>query len=288
MDRSNTNVLIASLDKPKLSSVMSALFVALSVPILIFILLFSYYENSAEIASILDREIAKTRQLSVDDAEDFINPIANTLRLIAGMAAADPALFRTEESRELLYRAVTSSEQIDAVYASFEDGYHRVVTRIDDDRRRSDPQIPAAANWHSSYIDAFSAGENRRRHRTFFDTWPHVVDEYSVPTKLDERSLPEYQAAKKTGSLAYAEPRINPDTGYPVISLMFPIARNGEFLGCIGANVTLDLLSRFLERYRVSLNSITVIAISRMGKLSLIPKSERRSGQSTTISLSRH
>jgi adenylate cyclase len=115
------------------------LFVYLSVPILILILLFSYYENSAEIGSILDREIAKTQQLSVDDAEDFINPIASTLRLLAGMAAVDPELFRTEESRELLYRAVTSSEQIDAVYASFEDGYHRVVTRIDDDRRRSGP-----------------------------------------------------------------------------------------------------------------------------------------------------
>ena len=275
MDRSNANVLAASLGKPKLSGVMSALFVALSVPILIFILLFSYYENSAEIASILDQEIAKTRQLSVDDAEDFINPIANTLRLIAGMAAADPALFRTEESRELLYRAVTSSEQIDAVYASFEDGYHRVVTRIDDDRRRSDPQIPAAANWHSSYIDAVSAGENRRRHRTFFNTWPNVVDEYSVATTFDERSLPEYQAAKKTGSLAYAGPRINPDTGYPVISLMFPIIRGGEFIGGIGANVTLDLLSRFLERHRVSLNSITVIADLTDGQIIAYPEKRK-------------
>jgi hypothetical protein len=175
-------------------------------------LLFSYYENSAEVASILDREIAKTRQLSVDDAEDFINPVANTPRLIAGMAAADPALFRTEESRELLYRAVTSSEQIDAVYASFEDGFHRVVTRIDDDRRRSDPQIPAAANWHSSYIDAVSAGENRRRQRTFFDTWPNVVEEYSVATKFDERSLPEYRNSRRlpTSSRSIDEPPCGP------------------------------------------------------------------------------
>jgi adenylate cyclase len=66
---------------------------------------------------------------------------------------------------------VTSAAEIDAAYVSFEDGYHRVVTRIDDDRRRSDPKIPATANWHSSFIDDFSAGESRKRHRTFFDTW---------------------------------------------------------------------------------------------------------------------
>ena len=57
----------------------------------------------------------------------------------------------------MLYQALTSAPQIDAAYVSFEDGYHRVVTRIDDDRRRSDPKIPPTANWHSSYIDGFSA-----------------------------------------------------------------------------------------------------------------------------------
>jgi len=70
------------------------------------------------------------------------------------VAAADPGYFRTEQSRDLLYRALTSAAHIDAVYVSFEDGYHRVVTRIDEDRRRADPRIPATANWHSSYIDA--------------------------------------------------------------------------------------------------------------------------------------
>ena len=139
--------------------------------------------------TIRDREVAQTRQVSVESSQEFINPIVGTLRLLAGMAAADPGLFRTKASRELLYRALTSSEQIDAVYASFEDGYHRVVTRIDDDRRRSDPRIPATASWHSSYIDAFSASENRRRHRTFFDRWPRVIGAYSVGTKFDERAL---------------------------------------------------------------------------------------------------
>src|SRR5208282_6555127 len=106
------------------------------------------------------------------------------------VAAADPQYFRTEQSNDLLYRALTSAADIDAVYVSFEDGYHRVVTRIDDDRRRSDPTIPATANWHSSYIDDFSAGKDRARHRTFFDTWPHEVGRYDTPTTLDIRTLP--------------------------------------------------------------------------------------------------
>ena len=207
----------AALGTPKLSVVMSVLFVCLSIPILIFILLYNYHTNSAAILSTLHEEVAKTNQASIESTENLIQPVASTLRLLASAAAADPAFFRTEQSRDFLYQALTSAPQIDAAYVSFEDGYHRVVTRIDDDRRRSDPQITPTANWHSSYIDDFSAGKNRARHRTFFDTWPHVVGQYESPTTMDIRTLQGYQEAKESRSLVVTEPSINPDTGYPVI-----------------------------------------------------------------------
>jgi len=244
----------------RLSTVMSILFVCLSVPILIFILLYNHDKISAAILSTLHEAAARTERTSIENTENLVQPVAGALRLLAGAVAADPDFFRTEPSRELLYLALTSAAQIDAVYVSFEDGYHRVVTRIDDDRRRSDPTIPAAANWHSSYIDDFSAGKNRARHRTFFDTWPHEVGGYDTPTTLDIRTLPGYQAAKASGSLVVTEPSINPDTGYPVLFARFPIVRNGQFLGCASANITLDVLSRFLADHRASRNSMTIIA----------------------------
>src|SRR5262245_325582 len=160
-----------ALKKPKLSAIMAGFFVCLSIPILIFILAFNYYRNSQAMMSTLQSEIAKTRQTSIENVEAMIRDVAGTLCLLAEVVATNPDFFRTEQSRDVLFRALTSAEEIDAVYVSFEDGYHRVVTRIDDDRRRSDPKIPPAANWHSSYIDDFSAGANRRRHRTLFDTW---------------------------------------------------------------------------------------------------------------------
>src|SRR5258708_36712782 len=104
--------------------------------------------------SILNDAVAQTSQAGVERTQDSIESTESPLRFIAEVAAADPGYFRAEPSRDLLYRALTSAAHIDAVYVSFEDGYHRVVTRFDDVRRRSDPRIPAAANWHSSYIDA--------------------------------------------------------------------------------------------------------------------------------------
>jgi class 3 adenylate cyclase/ABC-type nitrate/sulfonate/bicarbonate transport system substrate-binding protein len=266
----------AAIGKPTLSVVMSLLFVGLSVPILIFILLYNYRTNSNAILSTLREEVAKSNQASIDNAVNLIQPVASTLRLLAAAAAVDPAFFRTEPSRDILYQALISAPQIDAAYVSFEDGYHRVVTRIDEDRRRSDPQITATANWHSSYIDDFSAGENRVRHRTFFDAWPHIVGRSVAPSSLDIRTLPGYQDARASASLIVAEPSINPDTGYPVTSIRFPIVKDGEFIGCASANITMDVLSRFLARYRPSEHSTTIIADPADGKI--IADSELKKG----------
>src|SRR5262245_56959750 len=265
----------AALATPKLSAVMSLLFVSLSVPILIFILVYNYSRTSAAILATLHEQVAKTRLATIDSAQNFLQPVASTLRLLAEAVASNHAFFRTEQSRELLYRALISADQIDAIYVSFEDGYHRVVTRMAANRRRSDLRIPPTANWHSRYIDDFSAGKDRRRHRTFFDTWPHVVGEYAVETALDIRTLPHYKGAKATGSLAATELSINPDTGYPVLSLGFPVLRDDSFMGFAGANITVDVLSRFLDRHRASPHSTTAI-VERGGTIVAYPDSAKQ------------
>ena len=251
----------------RLSLVMSGVFVLLSIPVLIFILTYNYRQNAAAINATLRDVVAKTKQASIEDVQNLIDPVAATLTLLAAVAAEDPEAFRKEESRDLLYRALTSARQIDATYVSFEDGYHRVVTRIDDDRRRSDPKIPPSANWHSSYIDAFSGSPRRVRHRTFFDTWPDVAGSYDAEQIMDIRTLRGYQAAKEARALIVEEPSVNPDTGSPVIAVRYPIIKDGTFLGCASAHLTLDVLSRFLVSHRASPHSVTVIANPAKGTI---------------------
>jgi class 3 adenylate cyclase/ABC-type nitrate/sulfonate/bicarbonate transport system substrate-binding protein len=267
--------LFARIGRPKLSLIMSLLFIGLSIPILIFILIYNYNRNSAGMVSILNDAVAQTSQAGVERTEDLIESTESPLRFIAEVAADDPGYFRTEQSNDLLYRALTSAAHIDAVYASFEDGYHRVVTRIDDDRRRSDPRIPAAANWHASYIDAITFALSRTRHRKFYDIWPHQVGAYDVATDTDIRTLPGYQSAKITRTLAVTEPSINPDTGFPILFLRVPIYRGVDFLGCATANITMDVLSRFLDKHRASAHSTTLIADRHNGKIIAFPNKQK-------------
>src|SRR5439155_18297828 len=161
--------LVAAMGRPRLSLIMSLLFIGLSIPILIFILIYNYNKNAAGMVSILNDAVSQNSQAGVERTQDLIENTESPLHFLAEVASADPGYFRTEQSRDLLYRVLTSATHIDAAYVSFEDGYHRVVTRIDEDRRRADPRIPATANWHSSYIDAITYALRRSRHRTFFD-----------------------------------------------------------------------------------------------------------------------
>jgi adenylate cyclase len=260
--------------RPKLSAIMAGFFVCLSIPILIFILLYNYHRNSETIIAILHEDVAKTSRASIENVEAMIGGVAATLHLLAEVTAANPDFFRTERSNDVLFRALTNGDEIDAAFVSFEDGYHRAVTRIDDDRRRSDQRIPRNASWHSNFIDDFSLGENRSRHRTFFDTWGHVVGEYAVPTTTDYRTTSGYPEAKQARNLAVTEPQINVDTGYPIINLRVPILHEGTFIGCAGASITLNVLSQFLATHRASLHSTTIIANPTDGKV--IATSDRK------------
>jgi adenylate cyclase len=250
----------------KLQLSISAIFALLILPALGAVIAFSYYENARNLTNVSQRFIDRARDDALDMASNFFEPVAATIRLVAEVATARPEFFRTEESRNTLYQALISAPQIDAVYTSFDDGYHRVVTRMDEDRRRTDPRIPPRANWHSSYIDRIASGVHRMRHRTFFEEWPEPIGDYSEDTKLDVQALPHYQGARRRMALAISEPTINPDTGYPVISMAYPIRVDGRFVGAASANITLGVLSKFLDGHRASPHSVTLIA-DQLGRI---------------------
>ena len=68
---------------------MSLLFIGLSIPVLIFILIYNYNKNSAGIVSILDEAVAQTSQAGVERAQDLIDNTESSLRFLAEVAASD-------------------------------------------------------------------------------------------------------------------------------------------------------------------------------------------------------
>src|SRR6266852_5725719 len=64
--------LVASMGRPRLSLIMSLLFIGLSIPILIFILIYNYSKNSAAIVSILNDAVTQTSHAGIERTQDLI------------------------------------------------------------------------------------------------------------------------------------------------------------------------------------------------------------------------
>ncbi len=246
--------------KLRLGWVLVLAFVALSVVPLVLILAYGYRRNQAAITASLDDQLERDAARNIHQVAELVDGVATAIALVGSAVEANPSTFRGDQGDSVIWRAVATVPQIDALYVSFEDGHHRVVSRIDDERRKSDPRIPNGATWHASYIDDFSVGEARSRHRRFSAVWPQLLDgSYAVPTTLDLRTLPHYIGAKTSNRLAIADPAINPDTGFPIMALGWPVHHGGAFIGFIGANMTLSSLSSYLRDHRFSPRSVTVI-----------------------------
>ena len=252
--------------KVRLSVAISVGIAAAIIPAMTFILVYGYTKLSASSHELLEFEMMASQKNIISSVYSYINPVISNLETISGVASFNPHTFKQEESRDILYKSVNALAQVDALYVSYNDGYHRVVTRIDEDRRQKNPKILNNASWHSSFVDEFALGESRRRHRTFFDVWPHIIQSFDESTNLDMRSTAQYKMASQKMSAVITEPQINPDTGYPVISVAVPMVTaqkkglDKEVLGIVGANVTIRALSEFVRSNQVSINSEIVIA----------------------------
>jgi adenylate cyclase len=245
---------------------IAALFAVLILPALAGIIAFSYYANDRILRQMSQSFMDRARDDAIASAAALLDPVVSSLRIVAAVEANEPGYFRNDRSADVLYRALQSSPQMDAIYTSFNDGYHRVVTRVDADRRRSDPRIPANANWHMGWIAPYDAMGTamRVRHRLFYTTWPFVIDQYDVMYSQDVRNMPQYRGAVARRAAAVSEPQINPDTGAPIIAVGYPIERDGLAVGVVSANITMGVLSEFLASHRASPNAVTVIA-NRLG-----------------------
>jgi len=239
---------------------MLFIFAVFTVAPLLGVMFYGYNRNEASALTNLEHQVSRNMHQTLHASAAMVESVGRVIAIVSDTAAMSPVYFKSQRGRQVLWRALNAADQIDAIYVSLENGFHSVVTRIDDDRRKSDARIPATANWHASYIDPFSAGADRARHRLFFEEWGgEAIGAYSDPTDLDIRKLPHYIGARRWEALSVGEPSINPDTGFRVISLGFPVMRNDRFIGFVGANMTLSDMSDYLQSNLISDNSITII-----------------------------
>ena len=187
------------------------------------------------------------------------------MRVVSEVAANSPKMVRLEGFNFILKSALRSNKHLDAIYVSLEDGYHRVVTRVDSYRRNTDKGMPARTEWTSSVIEPFTvAGVYRKRKIKYYAQWPLVIGRAQQETdKLDIRALDHYVRAKEKQQLYIGPIVANPHTGNKIISIGVPIMVEGKFTGIVGANVNINYIENTLNNSKITENAIVSIVNTR-------------------------
>ena len=187
------------------------------------------------------------------------------MRVVSEVAANSQKMVRLEGFNFILKSALSSNKHLDAIYVSLEDGYHRVVTRVNAYRRNSDKGMPAKAEWTSSVIEPFAvAGIYRKRKIKYYAQWPLVISRGEQETnKLDIRALDHYVTAKEKQKLYIGPIVVNSHTGNKVISIGVPIMVDGKFTGMVGANININYIENTLNNSKITENAIVSIVNTR-------------------------
>jgi class 3 adenylate cyclase len=215
----------------------------------------SRIRNEQLILESLQARIDRSATAAEADVKQVIEEMA-IISIISEIAVRELDLMRSEEGSDILWSYLQRVPIIDAIYLSLEDGYHRVVTRVDENRRTAHRNIPEEANWHSGWITPYSNSSERTRHRDYYKQWRELVGSHQQEkTDLDLRKLPHYKSAKLHRGFAISGVKLNPDTGHPVVSIGWPIFIDNRHYGFIGANMTLDRFSEHLANLLISKGS---------------------------------
>lgn len=245
-------------------------FSALTLPTVTLILSLSYWRNIESTKELLHDEEARAQASITRVVNAFLNSAISNLEVVASLSAQDPNFFRTSNSDVILHTALRHEKAVDHLYVTYEDGYMRGASRIDEEFRRHEPETPQDAVWHTHSIEAKTSTNKSLRHQSFYSDWPVPLRSLSGLTTIDGREFENYLGAKKAGALFISEPRTSTTSGKTVISLSVPIKQGERFIGTVSTNISVDNISHFLSINRVSPNSITAI-INERGELIVRP-----------------
>lgn len=246
----------------KLHLTISALFVLLTLPVMIIFIIVSYRANTLVIEDYSNKFIEKSVSDNINNAARLLNPIISTTRSAGTLMRDKPDYFREDSSSDYLHEIVASNEAVYAAYAAFEDGSFRQVRRAVKGKSVLDKAIPPETQIIDRYIDARK--KNDKGVATdiyhFHSDWDKVLGSDTAAATYDARTRGYYKEAARLKTLTVSDVYPFASSGELGITVTAPIIANNQFMGIFAVDLTLKTVSRYLSDNRVTANSITIMA----------------------------
>ena len=238
------------------------LFVILVVPIFTAMLWFTYTTNDSMTRTNAKELMERFRFEATTNTQNLIKPIETMVGAAATLGTTEQKFYRDSKSWDYLRDILSHSETISSVYVAFEDGTFRMVMRTTAGMIIQNQSVPAESSLAYRWIDR---GDPNVIGASVFDVFTYknkqdlAVGATQVPATYDPRQRDWYKAAAINKKLTLTAPYVFSASGLPGITIAAPFYSDGNMVGVVAADITLDNLSQFLAARVVSAGATSLI-----------------------------
>ncbi len=257
--------------KLRLRPSMLTMFVLLTLPVFAAMVIVNYVSNE-RIARANAYELAERfRVEAIANIQNVFAPIKSMVASAAAVGREQPEFYSDNRAMRYLFGITSHSDTITSAYVGLEDASFRQVRRIDPAVKIQDKPPPPGSRFAYRWIEAAKKPPVIDRYR-FLDTGEKELGQSEEATRYDPRQRPWYRAAVAEGRPMVSDPDVFAALGLVGFTIAAPIYRSGNLIGVAAADITLDVLSEYLSKRKISPGSLSYV-LDHQGRV--IANSER-------------
>ena len=257
--------------KLRLRPSILTLFVILTLPVFAAIVALSYVSNERTARSNAYELAERFRIDAIASIQSVFAPIKSLVSSAAAIGNEQPDFYSDNRAMQYLLGITRYSETITSVFVGLEDASFRQARRIDSKIKIQDLLPPPETKFAYRWIDAPKQAKPVDHFR-FLDASEKEVGRSDQATSYDPRQRLWYRSAVQEGVPMVSDPDVFAALGLVGFTIAAPFYRKGKLVGVAAADITLDVLSDYLSKHKISAGTLSYV-LDHQGRV--IANSER-------------
>lgn len=241
---------------------IAVMFLLIMVPLTTGMVGALYQQNSQLAYDMAETAMDRATIDVVDNVRGMMGPIARAIDVTVAFGKAQREGLRNPDALRPLMETLEQMPNLYSFYYGLaRDGAFLQVVRLSPTIDRFGPEgakPPADARFVIRRLDA-SSGQMADSY-IYLRKWGDVVGVERGPVRYDPRQRPWYEAALKSQGIATSGVYVFSGTGRPGLTLSRSLkSEDGNLIGTVGADLSLDALAKFLDSRRIGKQGIVFI-----------------------------
>lgn len=250
--------LLSSLSLPLKPTVL-AIFVAMTVPVLLAIVQINYVSSDRVARDYAGELVERFRGKSIRDIEGELRRLKSLVATAAELGRQEPDIFQEARILPYFFSVLQHSDTVLNVYVGLQDGSFRQARRISDLNLPIYGSLPPPDTRYAYRILQTGFEPPDLDRYVFLNADGNPVGEVALDSGYDPRSRPWYEDAVAARATILTDPELFWAFGLVGFTLAAPYSIDGILQGVVALDITLDSFSAYLARHAISAGSVSFI-----------------------------